>query len=459
MKIFRTVLIKFYLLIQIIHIKSFLNYIYEFNEANYFNKLIDMKKICVFVFLIILVFLHSRTSFAQITVDSISGNLNHQGSITIFGTGFGTKSPAAPLMWDDCESGTPDSIPSSSPNNSSQVGYSEVQPREVRNGDAIPLTHRTRYIIFPYTPEGENGPLTTITSPHDYSLKCISGGHYYEVGFNGNNGARDVQVTIPTAAGIGNFSEHWYAHWYYRVNSDFPSCGSKNNHKTSCIQSDIVAYGGSTYSNDFQYLNYANPLTPCITDSSGLNLRHQNDIGDCDDYTAAGRNNSFANTRYEWQIWEEFVSDNANDGMRVAMIDNDSVWVCLDKGAWFTAYAGQGIGSFTIGGYFRLNIDPPAGGEQSSDAHRLFDDIYVDDTFSRVMIGDSATYTSCTIIEPQIPTAWGDDSISCSVNLGRLQMSSPIYLFVFNDDNNHNPSGFPINSKNPSTPKEVSVKK
>ncbi len=383
------------------------------------------------------------SAFAQITVTSVTGIPIHGDSLVIGGSNFGTKSPAAPLMWDDCEGRTLDTLYVDSINAYSRSVYSERQPGSVRNGDAIPLTHRTRYVALPYTPQGATGALTQITAPHNNSDQCISGGHYYEVGFDGNNGARDVQVTIPTAAGIGNFSVHWYAHWYYRVNSDFPTCGSLNNHKTSSIQSDVQAYGGGTYPNDFQYLNYNNAQTPCLPGSTGLNLRHQSDIGDCDDFTGNGRNNSFDNSRYEWQIWEELVSDSSTDGMRVALVDNDTIWQCLDKGAWFTNYAGQGIGSFTIGGYFRLNIDPPTGGEQSSDAHRLYDDIYIDDTFSRVMLGDSATYESCTIIEPQIPYEWGASSIKVELNQGALP-NGQSYVYVFDDSNRVNVAGYQI---------------
>lgn len=39
-------------------------------------------------------------------IDSTSGDIKHGGTITIHGTGFGEKSPAAPLIWDDFESGT-----------------------------------------------------------------------------------------------------------------------------------------------------------------------------------------------------------------------------------------------------------------------------------------------------------------------------------------------------------------
>jgi hypothetical protein len=44
---------------------------------------------------------------AQPDVDQINGDLVHQGQVEIFGTGFGQKTPAAPMVYDNFEGGTP----------------------------------------------------------------------------------------------------------------------------------------------------------------------------------------------------------------------------------------------------------------------------------------------------------------------------------------------------------------
>ena len=61
------------------------------------------------------------------------------------------------------------------------------------------------------------------------------------------------------------------------------------------------------------------------------------------------------------------------------------------------------------------------------------DDIYVDLTQSRVMMGDSSAYDSATALEMQIPSAWSDTSITFSMNVGALA-SGTNYLYVFDAD-------------------------
>lgn len=395
------------------------------------------------IFLIWLFLLGS--AYADPAITSLSkSTVTHGDTLVIYdsGSGFGSKSPAAPLLWDDCDGETVDTAPDSSANAYSQVGYSDYMPIAVRNGEAVPEAWQMKYRGFPYTPTGESGPLSTITAPHSHSTQCLSGGHYYLVTMDGLNPARDVGVTIPTASGIGNFSSHWYAHWYYRVNSDWPECGSSPNHKTTSVQSDIAMYGGATYENDFSYFNYGNTTTPCL-DSEALRYRHSGDIGTCDDLNGDGTYNTFGNAKNAWQRWEEIVINHATNGGRVAKVNNSTVWSCTSGGTWFTNTHGQGIGSFSIGGYFRLNVDPPVGGEQSSDAHRLYDDIYVDDTLSRVVLANNATYDSATIVEPQIPSAWATGEITVKVNQGVIP-DGTAYLFVFDSDNATNVTGYPV---------------
>ena len=80
-----------------------------------------------------------------------------------------------------------------------------------------------------------------------------------------------------------------------------------------------------------------------------------------------------------------------------------------------------------------------AGGAEAHNGHddawRYYDDIYIDNTFSRVMLCNNSTYASATICEPQIPhTTWNDGSIALTVNQGALT-GETAYLFVFDNSN------------------------
>ncbi|MBE2886736.1 hypothetical protein [Geobacter anodireducens] len=67
------------------------------------------------------------------------------------------------------------------------------------------------------------------------------------------------------------------------------------------------------------------------------------------------------------------------------------------------------------------------------------DDIYVDNTLSRVMICDNANFSSATKCEMQIPTnTWTDGQLQVAVNQGSFPTNSTAYLYVV--DANGSPS-------------------
>ena len=73
-----------------------------------------------------------------------------------------------------------------------------------------------------------------------------------------------------------------------------------------------------------------------------------------------------------------------------------------------------------------------------------FDDIYIDTTWSRVEIGDSSVYGSCSHREMLIPSSWSDSSITVAVNQGSFSDDSKVYLFVVDADGKVNETGYPI---------------
>ena len=61
-------------------------------------------------------------------------------------------------------------------------------------------------------------------------------------------------------------------------------------------------------------------------------------------------------------------------------------------------------------------------------------DIWIDKTAQRIEIGDAASLLSCTVREPQVATAWADTSITFSVNQGALGSNfANKFLFVMGD--------------------------
>lgn len=62
------------------------------------------------------------------------------------------------------------------------------------------------------------------------------------------------------------------------------------------------------------------------------------------------------------------------------------------------------------------------------------DNVYIDNTLARVEVGNNATFANCTHREIQIPTAWSDTSISCTWNQGAHPSDTQLYLFVIDAD-------------------------
>lgn len=64
-----------------------------------------------------------------------------------------------------------------------------------------------------------------------------------------------------------------------------------------------------------------------------------------------------------------------------------------------------------------------------------YDDIYVDTTFQRVEIGDAATYAGCTKRAVLPPTAWSDTGITVSTDVGGFTTGDSVYVYAFDADN------------------------
>lgn len=72
------------------------------------------------------------------------------------------------------------------------------------------------------------------------------------------------------------------------------------------------------------------------------------------------------------------------------------------------------------------------------------DDVYVDTTQARVEIGNAPTWDTCTQREIQIPSFWSTTAINITVNRGMIPTGSQVYLYVVDSNGNHNTSGYPV---------------
>lgn len=127
--------------------------------------------------------------FGAVSIADVSGTLSHGESVIITGSGFGSKSTAAPAIWDDCETGTIGSkwtvlLPNAADDSNNDMQY------------------RTTY--------------RDVAQAHSNSTKYATGCHA-ESGYTNwrNNAGPSVMLGTQIPAGARN-PEYFYASWYYR---------------------------------------------------------------------------------------------------------------------------------------------------------------------------------------------------------------------------------------------------
>ena len=65
-----------------------------------------------------------------------------------------------------------------------------------------------------------------------------------------------------------------------------------------------------------------------------------------------------------------------------------------------------------------------------------FDDVYLDDTWARMEIGDRSDFDICPHRESQPPTAWSSTDIAATLNQGSFAAQDEAWLFVVDRDAN-----------------------
>ncbi len=76
------------------------------------------------------------------------------------------------------------------------------------------------------------------------------------------------------------------------------------------------------------------------------------------------------------------------------------------------------------------------------------DDIYIDNTRSRVELGNKQDFNSCTYREVQPATSWTNNSVTVTINQGQFKEGETAYIFVI-DANGKVSKGYPIKINSP----------
>lgn len=326
-------------------------------------------------------------ALAQVTVQGLVGEMAQDATVTITGSGFGVKSPAAPLKYDSFQNGEPgETLQGGSPSWNLWAGiqpegnaqayypkYSDAQPRFL--GD---VAARQWF-----------GP-----TPHGYNSNCTIG---------------------LTNLSIGQL---YVSGWIWNVRPPSgPETGSRN---IKVWQNCVGTWGAPTTRWDC-YPMYNENSGHIYTEICGTDV--------ASNVWGAGVPSS--NTWHRLEIWHDRGAPGRDEVMTV--LENNQL-----VREFSNAYSGCDQNRLYLMSYH----DQYEG--NGAEMEWFWGEIYVDNTQARVEIGDNQSLSACTRKEIQIPETWDAGTITIRVNKGAYQPGENLYLFVVDADGNVNDPGFPL---------------
>lgn len=153
--------------------------------------------------------------------------------------------------------------------------------------------------------------------------------------------------------------------------------------------------------------------------------------------------------KYQWDTYEYFlkIGTGSADGDFIFNISSRNI---LDLKNTVT-YSASGTNKPTI---FTLQDDIVNEASYQGPLWVYYNDIYIDNTYAHVVIGDSSTWSGNIKKEIQIPSRWNNDSITVTINHGDFNKikTSGKYLYVIDASGQVNSHGYPLCSKCPISP-------
>lgn len=340
--------------------------------------------------------LGAATASAAPSVSGVGGTLSHKGSITISGSGFGSKSKAGPVVWDDASGANiAEKWDLTWPNTTAQYNMAYRAPQR------------------------------GITLPHNHITKYLAGAH---AGAGGANGGANVAVWKNRT--ISSYPAYSYISWYQR-SDDAWVFYDDNNYKVFDFSRGDGGY-------DLPY-NWYVEYNDRPTSKTAVPRWHLLD----DAYGQSG--SALGATPNSWWFGDA-VNPMAGKWSKVELEikytnQSDGYIKLWENGKLKINFAGKTDGysgaarSEGIGGFAR---------SENANNWRYYADVYLDYTPARVVIANNATLSAATIVETQIPTAWNASSITATVNLGQFQAGQTAYLFVVDSSGTPSATGYAV---------------
>jgi len=312
------------------------------------------------------------------SVVGVVGPLAEGKSITLSGSGFGSKSHAAPLLWDNFEGGTNGHLYSDP-----QYGHPEKWTTQVECTYGIGGYHSQEY-----------------TNARSYGQGHLSGLQYL---------ATEAPCWARTKIGVVGQQTHLYfSYRYYLV----PQGGNHLKMGRIGCDDDVHCWPdvGMTAEGPSYYYHFADGTT------------EHSDIG------IDPLENQWARDAY----WAVISSPGGNDG-------TVGFW---RNGVQLYFSAAANTRNAGVHGYYDQVFLPYY--SEAGPNTLYIDDVYIDDTLSRVELCAGSTWAAKGNCEIQIPSGWQASSVTVTVNQGNFAAGGRAYLYVIDSTGTANSSGLGI---------------
>jgi hypothetical protein len=364
-----------------------------------------MRESILKIFITILLF-SATNAFGAPSISSVSGTFSNGQSITINGSGFGTKSNAGPLI-------------SSFDNGTSSNNWSNgVLGGSWTSSGAVSLTN--------------SSPLRSSLPQSSYKISYNTNGSYATVRYNHPQVDDKVYISF----------------WMYRDYSMWNILtGSGDNNKFLRIYENGSGTGGSIFSTvDANSSGVASAI--CISAESDL---HAPSI-------AATAMNAY----FYSSAWYDVRADQSNANLKLQSWEHYEYY--FDYPTNVGGADGTGIvwkdgkqHSRTINTPMNYSTGTPdrrwillglVSGARTTSGNEYLDQVYIDNTPAHVFISSASSLAwpdqnTEHHSEIQVPAAWSNTSIQFKLNQGSFANASTVYLYVV-DNNGTISSPYPI---------------
>jgi len=350
--------------------------------------------ICIQLVIALLSILLAGNCWATPSISSISGTVTKDGTITLLGSGFGSKSPVAPLLWSNFENGV----------NGAALPTVATWTAYKGNGGTFVNTNSYSGSLAAYSSYNYSSPDGEVTS--NYIFPSEHDEIYYSYMMKG------VHVTGTPIGGEGQKAG--------RIT------GTGNLYNQAGVAS--LSYNAVTYSPADNTSVAVGPNWWDGSDGKGTNSPRWQRHELYHKISTAG----VADGAMWCNVW---------DGQ--ANPDSSTYWANANSHSITNAMTRNAGLTFKHNSIW-LGINYTNSGIDSS--HEIWvDDVYVDNTQARVELCSGSTWATRTHCEPQIPkTTWNDTTSIITVNTGTLVTGTTAYLYVVDSAGAVNANGYQV---------------